>query len=127
MTVPTIRLDTAFAHEHIFFLKIDVEGHDPAVLAGAQRLFSQQRVHCLVFEYHHKGLWAEPPAPHRLRGIVHGLDRDGYNVYRIGRERLIQINGACWTDCYGVADWSNLFAILRTSPLLPGLLSSPLL
>ena len=125
--VPSIRLDSAFESETIFLLKIDVEGHDPAVLEGAQRLFEQQRVHCLAFEYHHKGLWADPPAPGRLKGIVADLHTNGYSVYRIGRERLIQIDGACWTDCYATADWTNLFAILRTSPLLPGLLSQPLL
>ena len=44
VAVPSVRLDTAFPVEPIFLLKIDVEGHDPAVLAGARDLLTQRRV-----------------------------------------------------------------------------------
>ena len=38
-------------------VKVDTEGHDPAVVRGAESLFDRQRVRVLVFEYHMRGLW----------------------------------------------------------------------
>jgi FkbM family methyltransferase len=41
----------------VFFLKIDVEGGEALVLAGAERLFAQQRVSYVLFENHAK--WSQ--------------------------------------------------------------------
>jgi FkbM family methyltransferase len=53
-TVPTVPLD-AFAAEHaldeITLLKLDVEGHELAVLRGAERLLGEGRVRAVQFEF----------------------------------------------------------------------------
>jgi FkbM family methyltransferase len=47
------RLDEAFAADRIGLLKVDVEGHEPAVLAGAERLLRAGAIRDIVFEDHH--------------------------------------------------------------------------
>lgn len=49
--VPAITLDELLEGQgDVACLKIDVEGMEPAVLAGAARLLSQQRIRCVIFE-----------------------------------------------------------------------------
>lgn len=58
ITVPTTTLDAwTDPHEiaHITFAKIDAEGHDYEILAGAQRLLSAGRIDMIQFEYNN--LW----------------------------------------------------------------------
>lgn len=40
-----------FAGQRIFFLKVDVEGHELEVLQGARGLLSQRRIGSVVFEF----------------------------------------------------------------------------
>lgn len=50
--VPLVALDEAFETENLALLKVDVEGHEPAVLEGARRLINEDRVRYIVFEDH---------------------------------------------------------------------------
>jgi FkbM family methyltransferase len=47
------KLDEAFAEQPIGLLKVDVEGHEPAVLAGAEQLLRAGAIRDIVFEDHH--------------------------------------------------------------------------
>ena len=58
VSVPLLRLDDALRDRRIGVLKIDVEGHEPAVLAGARELLEQAAIRDLVFEDH-----ADYPSP----------------------------------------------------------------
>jgi FkbM family methyltransferase len=46
------RLDDAFAGRQIGVLKVDVEGHEPAVLAGAEQLLRAGAIRDVIFEDH---------------------------------------------------------------------------
>jgi FkbM family methyltransferase len=48
--VPSMRLDDLVEASQIGFCKMDVEGHEPSVLQGAQRLLSGRRIRDIAFE-----------------------------------------------------------------------------
>jgi FkbM family methyltransferase len=70
--VPLVRLDTALAGR-VDFLKIDVEGYEGEVLAGARRILAEQRP--ALFLEVHPGFLA---APHTTDGILGRLAEAGY-------------------------------------------------
>jgi FkbM family methyltransferase len=51
-------LDDAVGSRHVSLLKLDVEGHEHAVLEGATRLLAERRVRDVVFEDH--GIYPTP-------------------------------------------------------------------
>lgn len=53
MSVPTVRLDDILGDGVVTVMKLDVEGHEPAVLRGAARLLADRRLRHVVFEEHH--------------------------------------------------------------------------
>jgi len=93
--VPVTTLD-AFAEErsieHVGVLKVDVEGYEPEVFRGADRLLRNRRIDLVVFEY--------SPRFYRQRGLdplapVDVLEKRGYRVTycdgrSIDREALAQ-------------------------------------
>ncbi len=64
----------------IALVKIDTEGHDPAVLRGAQGLLSDQRISVLQFEYNHRWIYART----FLKDAFELLVPLGYNLARRG-------------------------------------------
>ena len=44
--------------DHITLVKIDTEGHDLAVLRGAQALLEQRRISVVQFEYNHRWVYS---------------------------------------------------------------------
>jgi FkbM family methyltransferase len=68
-------LDELVGGARVGVLKIDVEGHELAVLRGSQRLFEERRVRDCVFEEHH-------PYP---TDVTRFLEERGYTVLRIAR------------------------------------------
>ena len=70
-------------------LMVDAEGSDPLVLSGAQRLISRGKVRLVVFEYHSKCPWGETS----LQFWAERFDRQGYDCYFEGIERLWKITG----------------------------------
>lgn len=74
--VPVVRLDTLFSgHAPIGMMKIDVEGHEGAVIKGAMELLSKKAIRDIVFEEHRP----YPSASHRL------LEEFGFRTYRLSR------------------------------------------
>jgi FkbM family methyltransferase len=60
--VPSARLDTianTFGIGSIDLLKIDVEGAEPEVLEGAERLLSETRVRNIIMEWEHPETWVQ--------------------------------------------------------------------
>lgn len=70
--VEAVRLDQEIRSE-ITILKVDVEGHEPAVLRGATQLLEQHRVAHIVYEDH-------DPAPTETSAL---LSRMGYSIFRL--------------------------------------------
>ncbi len=80
--VTTTTLDTYADYaglDHITLLKIDTEGHDHAVLRGAQRLFGEQRILITQFEYNHRWVYARS----FLRDAFELLEPLGYRLGKL--------------------------------------------
>jgi FkbM family methyltransferase len=74
LTVATRRLDDMIEERVIAVAKIDVEGHELAVLQGAERALASRRIEHIVYED-----FGGPESPvHRLLGDC------GYSVYGLG-------------------------------------------
>ena len=59
--IQTRRADSYCAEhgiDRVHLLKVDAEGHDFSVLAGAERLFREERVMVAQFEYNHRWVYA---------------------------------------------------------------------
>jgi FkbM family methyltransferase len=80
--VPMTTLD-AYARDadldHIMLVKIDTEGHDLAVLRGAQGLLDQQRISVVQFEYNHRWIYARS----FLRDAFELLEPLGYRLGKL--------------------------------------------
>lgn len=71
--VPLRRLDSLVDHAEV--VKVDVEGHEAAVFAGAEKLLARKAIRDILFEEH--GPW--PAESHRT------LLRHGYHIFRLTR------------------------------------------
>ncbi len=94
------------------FIKIDVEGHEAAVLAGAERLLARRRP-MIVFES-----WYEKDAPERMLAPLHLLARQGYALFRLlwrperaEREGTLAFQPLEPQDRPAVGEAQNLFAL----------------
>jgi|694.fasta_scaffold00091_29 FkbM family methyltransferase len=65
--------------EKIDWLKIDAEGHDAAILVGADRMFSSQRIGAAQFEYN----WRWIGDRKFLRDVFDLAERWGYRVGKV--------------------------------------------
>jgi FkbM family methyltransferase len=93
----------------ISFLKVDVEGCEAAVLAGARGVLRDRRP-TVLFE-HNRPLW--PAAGHRLDDVLADLRSLGYREFRYSpSERAGWVTLASGTD---VCDHANVLALGRRS------------
>jgi FkbM family methyltransferase len=76
--VRTARFDSLFPHERIALLKVDVEGFEAEVLAGAAQALAERRIQSLIYEAHD----CERSGLHAL------LCGYGYSVFGIGHDLL---------------------------------------
>lgn len=86
--------------EHVGALKIDVEGGEPAVLAGAQGLLSSGAVDLLLVEVSDNTLPAATPAV----GVLAGLEAHGLRLYVLEGGRLVAFRHA------GRVEFANVVA-----------------
>ena len=135
LQVSTIRLDDVEwpPKSSIFLLKIDVEGFELNVLRSAQKLFEQQRVRHLIFEY---TAWWTERAPQRdllpyvektLKSkLLYALHRTDATVYgpltrsAIDAFHIDHVNRHLQTDIYAVFDQSNGISSLQAQPYATG-------
>ena len=110
------------AEGEVLVLKVDVEGHEVAVLDGARAALRAGRVHVILLEYGDKMApqiydamkqprvaRAAAPTPQGIRGL-HWLrgyaDGYGYDVFLLGAARgvpvLVGVSGVLWDDDYEV-------------------------
>lgn len=108
ITIPTYQLDTWISEHHIphiNFMKIDTEGHELAVIQGAQLMLTNQAIDLLQFEY--GGTYQD--AGITLKQIFDELISHNYHLFRISSNGLI----ACskWQDCLENNRYCNYLAI----------------
>ena len=109
-------LDEEFVNKNVVikFIKIDTEGNDGNVLKGMQRYLSKTKY--IIFECSDclddiRG----PGIPNPMKDIVDFLSENGFDTYRIGTRKLIQVNDEYWNQIYeDVKFWSNCFAVHRS-------------
>jgi FkbM family methyltransferase len=82
--VPAFTLDYLLQQneiEHIDVMKMDVEGHEASVFAGASKLLKGPTPPTIIFEFCD---WAEEQAPGRQKGDAQRILRDfGYDIWRL--------------------------------------------
>jgi FkbM family methyltransferase len=76
--VRVARLDSFFPDGRIALLKVDVEGFEAEVFAGAERALAQRRIQSVIYEAHD----CERSSLHRL------LSAHGYSLFGIGHDLL---------------------------------------
>ncbi|GFR50048.1 hypothetical protein Agub_g12099 [Astrephomene gubernaculifera] len=114
-SVNVTTIDTEMASlglPYIDVLKIDTEGFDPAVLAGAYAALRNHRIGILSFEYHH--LWSRSGGT--LKQCSRYLQELGYICFYDGPV-LAKITGSCWDNRYELKRWSNIVCVLQGSEM----------
>ena len=90
----------------IFWLAIDTEGNDPAVLRGAEETLREGAVTVLQFEYNgERGLWRDPNV--LLGPIVEHLDALRYTCFLEASHKLYLLS-RCWSPAFEWKAWSNV-------------------
>lgn len=105
--VPVVRLDDDLASlgvKRIDFLKIDAEGYDMRVLAGASRLFDQGLVGAVQFEYNR----AWQLAGDTLYAAMRFLQNYGYEVFVLKRDGLYTLDYRLYEEYF---EYSNFVAL----------------
>lgn len=105
--VQVIRLDdeiAALGWQRIDLLKIDAEGYDMRVMAGAEGLFRDGRIGAVQFEYN-RG-WQL--AGDTLFSAMQFLQRFGYEVFVLKRDGLYSLNYALYEEYF---EYSNFVAL----------------
>jgi len=106
----------SFCRDHdissIDFLKVDTEGNELNVMAGAQKMLAAERIRAIQFEFGECNVFSRV----FLRDFYEYLD--GYNLYRLCRSRLIDMSH------YSVANeifrYQNIFAVLKGDEVTQG-------
>lgn len=105
--VQVVRLDDemdALALERVDFLKIDAEGYDMRVMAGAQGLFRGGRIGAVQFEYN-RG-WQL--AGDTLYAAMEFLRRFGYEIFVLKRDGLYSLDYELYEEYF---EYSNFVAL----------------
>lgn len=105
--VPVVRLDDdlpALGVQRVDYLKIDAEGYDMRVLAGARRLFDEQRVGVVQFEYNR----AWQLAGDTLYSAMRFLESYGYEVFVLKRDGLYTLNYKLYEEYF---EYTNFVAL----------------
>eukprot|EP01065_Artemidia_motanka_P028262 TRINITY_DN33538_c0_g1_i1.p2 TRINITY_DN33538_c0_g1~~TRINITY_DN33538_c0_g1_i1.p2 ORF type:complete len:382 (+),score=128.23 TRINITY_DN33538_c0_g1_i1:50-1195(+) len=105
--------------DRVFWMHVDAEGMDAAVLRGASGTLSSGKVDFLDFEYH--GLWRRRRRrdSERLHAAVQRLDGYGYRCALIlpssggPSRRLVPATGDWWDPAYESYRWSSVFCAHR--------------
>ena len=106
-TIQTIRLDQYIDDhgvQHIHFLKLDVEGHEVAVLEGLGRYLDPEFTDFVQFEYGGANLDSNTT----LRQLFAAFTSKGYRVGKIMRNGLDLRDYEVWMDNY---QYSNYVAV----------------
>ncbi|KAG2429653.1 hypothetical protein HYH02_013992 [Chlamydomonas schloesseri] len=96
---------------YVDVLKIDTEGFDPAVLAGAYNTLRRHLAEVLSFEYH--AFWYRSGGT--LRMCLDYLEELGYTCY-YDAPLLYKLTG-CWDPRYEIKKWSNIVCAVRGSEI----------
>ena len=115
--VTTTTLDTYAENaglDHIAFVKVDTEGHDLAVLGGAQHLLAARRIKVVQFEYNQRWVYARS----FLRDAFELLVPIGYRVGKL-TPRGVEFYPGWDTDLETFIEGNYVACTAETSAALP--------
>ena len=119
-TLDGFRAAHSLEEEPIFLLKVDAEGFDGKVLAGAERALSARKVKFVVAEYNSK--WrlvldeaARAPA-WSLRTVAAWMRSRGYECHLLTPTHLIPLFDGFWQDAYETWSFSNILCAQFCDP-----------
>lgn len=100
----------------IELLKIDVEGFEPKVLAGASRLLNGtlpglEPPRAILFEYSQAWTVVVDTSVQRLETVVEDLRVLNYRCFLLGETSLIRLDGSCWFAALEFWFWSNIVCL----------------
>ena len=95
--------------ESLDVLTIDTEGHDPAVLRGADALLARGGAAVVEFETHYMRDWNVT----LLKDVVDRLDSFGYDCYFQQRFATVLRLTGCWHALFEIKRWANVLCVLR--------------
>ncbi len=127
-TVPVKSLDSILVDYPeetwgIKYVKIDTEGNDTLVIRGMKN--NLHRIHYILFEASDCLKDSRGPGePAPLQSCVEFLEAAGFDVYRIGTQRLLKLSGGLWHPAYeNLLLWSNCFALKKGDTILDSFLT----
>jgi len=86
------RLDEVLNHQHIDFVKIDVQGYEMQVLKGMERLIEHSSRLSIMFEYWPQALRMAGTRPEKLLEYLRDFD---FQIYQLNREhKLSEVDDA---------------------------------
>ena len=103
--VPVVTVDslaTQHSMERIDLLSIDTEGHDAAVLLGAEASLAARRIRVVEFEYHSVGRWQNES----LHRVTSRLKSHGYTCF--WQSNTGQLSPFLRSCSYEFKEWSNV-------------------
>lgn len=87
-------------------LKVDTEGNDPAVLAGARQSLKDGVFDMVTFEHHEVGLWSST----QLLDVVTSLAKHEYACFYDGKDQLFRLTG-CYNARWNEKRWTNVVCV----------------
>jgi FkbM family methyltransferase len=117
--VTTVRLDSLLAERQPCptFIKIDVEGHEPAVLRGLSQTLARFQDLALLIEFNPKMLSAGGTEPEQF---LPELDRLGFSLFLLDEEQRLPFRlkpDEDWRPRLGRRGYANLYCVRKQTAL----------
>lgn len=104
--VTLLSLDKAFhASVGIDILKIDVSGHEPAVLFGARSLLSRHKVKFVIFSFSPRSEYSVQG--YTLQRLLVQFDAWKYICFFVTKSALVPLPGNWWEPHYANSQWKS--------------------
>ena len=120
MTFDSFRAARGAGDEPVFLLKVDAEGFDAKVLAGAQVALEARRIKFVVAEYNTKWRTVVDEATGEpawsLRAAAAWMFARGYECHLLTPDLMIPLHGDWWQDAYEIWHFSNFICAQHCDP-----------
>lgn len=106
--------ETPAPHPRVALLKIDVEGHEPAVLRGARHSLRLGVYDIFTFEYGTVGLWAHTNLSATIVSPKSDVGAAPYACFLDAKEHVLPFSGECMDPRYDEKTWANMVCVKRS-------------